>query len=124
MDITIGNRNENSKRFNFVRGADGDVSFDDTEAHAVVTTIIEVRKTYWVDANHGTNLSRLRNLTTRTPSQAEAEALDGLVALEQDNAIVDASAVASADRSNGRLALAVSWTTPSGTPGGPLAVEV
>jgi phage gp46-like protein len=117
LDISIGNRNEYSKRFNFVRGADGDVAFDDTEAHAVITT-------YWFDPNHGSKLARLRSLTSRTPSQAEAEALDALLPLQADNSITAVAAVAAADRSNGRLSLDVSWTTPSGTPGGPLAVEV
>lgn len=123
MDITIGARNEFSKRFNFVRGADGDVSFDDTEAHAVITTCCEVKGTYWVDPSHGSRLSLLRSLTSRTPSQAEAETLDALQSLEADNSITGVAVVAAADRSNGRLSLDVSWTTPSGAPGGPLAVE-
>jgi phage gp46-like protein len=72
MDITLGNRNEYSKRFNFVRGDDGDVSFDDSEAHAVMTSVVERKRSYWADATHGSELFELRNLTSRTPSQAEA----------------------------------------------------
>ncbi len=124
MDITIGARNQNTKRFNFVRASDGDVSFDNTEAHAVITSCCEVRGTYWVDSRHGSNLSLLRSLTERTPSQAQAETFDALDSLVRDNSIVTPVVDSAADLPNGRLSVDVSWTTPSGTPGGPLGVEV
>ena len=116
MDITIGNRNELSKRFNFVRGADGDVSFDDTEAHAVITSVIEHRRSYWVDPNHGSELFTLKNLSSRTPSQAEAMTIDSVAQLEADSVIVNPQATAAAVRSLGRLTIDLSWTTPSGAP--------
>lgn len=113
MDISIGNRSEATGRFNFVRGEDGDVQFDDTEAHAVITSVIEEKETWWADPTHGTNLRRLRSLTSRTPSQAEAEALDGLQPLIDDGAIeaVQADATATVGQAN-RLDLTVSWSTP------------
>lgn len=124
MDLSIGNRNQYNGRFNFVRGADGDVAFDDTEAHAVISSVEEVRGSYWADATHGSGLLLLRSLTSRTPSQAEADALDALDPLERANAIENVSATATADRRNGRLNLEVSWSTPSGIDPEPVTVEV
>ena len=124
MDITIGNRSAQTNRFNFVKGQDGDVSFDDTEAHAVITSVCEKKGTYWFDSTHGSNLANLRSLTSRTPSQAEAETLDSTDSLIRDKSVATVSATAAAIRSSGRLALEVSWTTPSGSIGGPISVEV
>lgn len=117
MDITIGNRSEATGRFNFVRAEDGDVSFDDTEAHEVVTSVIEKRKTYWANRNHGSDLRTLRNLTSRTPSQAEQTALASLDEAIAARRIVKVVAQATADRPKGRLLLSLRWTTPSGSNG-------
>jgi phage gp46-like protein len=116
MDITLGARNEYTKRFNFVRGDDGDVAFDETEAHAVMTSVIERKRSYWADPTHGSELFDLRNLTSRTPSQAEAMVLDALSSLEQANAITNIVAVARV-QAFGQLAVDVTWNTPSGMPG-------
>jgi hypothetical protein len=112
MDITIGNRSDATGRWNFVEGADGDVSFDETEAHAVVTSILEHRKSYWADANHGSDLHTLKSLTSRTPSQAEAMVREALTQLEQQNRIVVAKIAAKKDLNTGRLYVNVAWTTP------------
>jgi len=108
MDITMGNRSESSGRFNFVRGADGDVSFDDTETHAVMTSVIEQKRGYWANREHGTGLRQVKSLTRRTPSQVEAEALQGMESVRE---IRDDKANAIVERSNvGRLKLRLSWT--------------
>lgn len=117
MDITIGNRSELSGRFNFVRGEDGDVKFDDTEAHEVVTSVIEKRRSYWANRNHGSDLRTLRSLTSRTPSQAEQTALASLDRAIQAQRITRVVATARAQRSRGRLLLDLRWTTPGGSNG-------
>lgn len=119
-DIALGNRSERTGRYNFVRGADGDVLFDDTEAHAVMTSVVEHRSSYWADANHGSELHTLKNLTTRTPSQAEAMVLDGLKPLEDANMIDAKKTEVSADvirGSVGRLDIDIGWETPAGARG-------
>lgn len=119
MDITLGNRSEASKRFNFVRGADGDVSFDDTCAHEVMTALMEDRSTYVFDPNHGSEISTLANLTSRTPSQADAMGYDALRPLEKDNVITKAQVISERERilgqPTGRLLIKAKWTTPSGS---------
>lgn len=115
MDISLGNQNATSGCFNFVRGADGDVQFDDTEAHAVMTSVIERKNSYWADRSHGSNLYKLRSLTTRTPSQAVAEALDAVQSLEDTFAIQQARAEAAVAKGKlNRLNLDVSWKNGSG----------
>ncbi len=117
-DITLGNQSAATGRYNFVTSEiDGDVSFDDTEAHAVMTSIIEHRDSYAFDTNHGSKLYTLRNATSRTPSQAEAMTLDGLQSLQDDNTISAGTRVsASMSRRDGinRLDVEVNWTTPAG----------
>lgn len=117
MDITIGNQSESTGRFNFVRAADGDVSFDDTETHAVVTSVVEHEAGYWADPRHGSQLHQLRSLTSRTPSQAEAIAREALSPMEGAREIVRVKVTATADRLRGRLRLDLNWSTPGGTQG-------
>ncbi len=115
MDITLGNQNEANGCFNFVRGADGDVQFDDTEAHAMMTSVIERKKSYWADRSHGSNLYKLRSLTSRTPSQAVAEALDATQSLEAAFVVQQIRAEAAIDkRAINRLKLDVSWKNGTG----------
>ena len=119
MDITLGSRNELTGRYNFVLDeTTNDISFDDTEAHAVVTSIIEAEGSWWADRRHGSKLRTLRNLTSRTPSQATAIALEALAPLEAANAIAGVRGTAPAVRAQGqltgRLEEHTEWTTPTG----------
>lgn len=116
MDITLGSRDAVTGRFNFVLGADGDVSFDDTEAHAVMTSVAERRGSYWADPNHGSNLYTLSNITSRAPSLAEALAKDGVAALVRDGVIAGVTATASvrAPGALNTLSLKLAWTLPTG----------
>ncbi len=115
MDITLGNQNAANSCFNFVIGPDGDVQFDDTEAHAVMTSVIERKGSYWADRSHGSDLYKLRSLTSRTPSQAEAEALAATQSLEDSFAIQLVQAEASVSKtSRNRLNLDVRWKNGTG----------
>lgn len=118
MDITMGSRSEKTGRFNFVRGADGDVSFDETRAHEVVTSVTETHGSWIHDETHGSKLRSLRKLSTATPSQADAMTLESLQTLEEDNEVVEpeANSVAEVVRGQrtGRLSIRVRWKTPSG----------
>jgi len=114
-DIALGEPSADTGRFNFVRGADGDVDFDATEAHAVVTSVLEERGGYWADPSHGSDLHRLKNLTTRTPSQAEAMVREALGPLESEQLIAGVAVSAAAARRRGRLGIDLNWTTPGGS---------
>jgi phage gp46-like protein len=113
-DIALGPSPSQIGRFGFVRGADNDVVFDDTRAHSVMASVIEKRAGYWADPTHGSELYRLRSLTSRTPSQAEAAALDGLDSMVKDGSVQDVAAIAQSITSLGKLELNVAWDTPSG----------
>ena len=113
LDIALGNQNADNGCFNFVRGADGDVAFDETGAHGVVTSVVERKGTNVFDRSHGTNIWQMQSLTSRTPSQAEAEAIDGATSLEDAGEIQGLSATAAVG-SFGRLNLDVSWKSGDG----------
>lgn len=118
LDITLGARSDASGRFNLVAGADGDVAFDETSAHAVVTSATELRGSWWADPEHGWRGRTLRNLTSATPSQASAATLEAIEPLERENQVTDVEVVAEAERvagqRTGRLLRRVRWTTPAG----------
>lgn len=117
LDISLGARRGNG-RFGFVRTADGDVQFDETEAHAVVTSSVERLASWPFDPTHGSKLYTLRNLTSATPSQAEAMALEAEAPLEAAGLVRGVSASAAAataeGQRTGRLDVKISWTTPGG----------
>lgn len=120
LDISLGNRSEATGRFNFVRAANGDVSFDDTQAHAVLTSSIERRGSYADDITHGSLLFQLQNLTSRTPSQSEAMVLDALQFLERSGQILNVTVTSkgtSTSIGGGKLGIDVSWTIPGGRTG-------
>ncbi len=120
-DITIGERSEATGRFNFVRGDDGDVAFDITGGHAVVTSAVEALGSWWADPQHGCEVRSIKSLTQNTPSQVEAMTVSSLKPLEDAGEIVDVVVTAEAERSagqrTGRLIRRIRWTTPSGQPG-------
>ena len=113
-DITLGNRSDATARFNFVKGADGDVSFDDTEGHAVMTSATEDKGGYWADPNHGNEAAQLKSLTSGTPSQAEAMTTDAEAPLVQAGSIENL-VVTSSRQGFGKLVTEISWMTPGGT---------
>jgi hypothetical protein len=114
-DITLGEPNPMTGAFGFAWTADDDVSFDETGAHGVVTSIVEFKGTYPFDPTHGTHIYQQKSLTSRTPSQVEAEALDGTKPLEDADEIQNVEALAEADaRALGRLSLDVSWKSGTG----------
>lgn len=118
MDITLGQRDDNTGRFNFVIDPiTRDVSFDDTEAHAVMTSAAEDLGSYWADETHGSELSQISNITAATASQAEAAVLAAELQLEQQNKIANVVATASTGNHNGLGVLGVdlSWTVPGNT---------
>jgi phage gp46-like protein len=120
-DIALGNRSAATGRYNFVRGDDGDVLFDSTEAHAVMTSVIEHKRFYWADSNHGSDLHTLKHLSSRTPSEAEAVVLDGLKPIEDANLIDGKQTTVTATRARGssvgRLDIDIGWETPAGNKG-------
>lgn len=116
LDIAMTNRSQLTGRFNFARTATGDVAFDETQAHAVITSVAEDLNGYWADPNHGSNIGKLKSLTALTPSQAEASTLDSLSTLESQQLITKVTATATAQRDHNRLTTKVGWSTPDGVP--------
>jgi phage gp46-like protein len=115
MDITLGNQNQLTKCFNFVRDSSGDVQFDDTEAHGVVTSAMEHLGSYWADYTHGGELYKLKFATSRAPSQAEAYVVASLDPMVQDGSILTPTVSASLIKTNGinTLLADTRWTTPN-----------
>lgn len=110
MDITIGNRSQSTGRFNFKIGTDGDVAFDDTEAHAMMMSVVDHKEEYWADENQGSFVFKIKTLTSRAPSQAEAYARDGVNSMEQSG-LVSSVVAKSAVKRRGILSLDLSWTS-------------
>lgn len=113
-DISMGNISAETGRFNFVIGPDGDVSFDTTGAHAVLTSGIERRQSWWADETHGSDLFNLKSLTIDSRSQAEAMTMAAEQPLVDAGIIDNPEAHATSDRNLGRLAVNFSWNSPSG----------
>ena len=101
--------------FSVASGPGGDVMFDSTQAYAVMTAVA-CDKGWWADRTLGSNLGLIKNLTSRTPSIAEAEALDALRPLEQLNQISSGSTATASKAFNSSglntLGVDLSWTTP------------
>jgi phage gp46-like protein len=116
-DISLGNPNPTTGAFNFVRGADGDVQFDDSGAHGVLTSVIERLGTNPFDSSHGSNIWQIRSLTSKTPSQTEASALAAVQPMVSAGEIQGVATDAAANSQNpNRLDLDVSWTSGTGKP--------
>jgi phage gp46-like protein len=66
----------NTGDHNFAWDDSGDVVFDNTEQHAVMSCLVEERARWWADTEgtHGSQLYTLRTLTRGRPSLAEAYA--------------------------------------------------
>lgn len=120
-DITLGERSAATGRFNFVRDPrTGDVQFDETETHAVMTAAMEPRGGYWADPDHGSLMHQIKNLTSRAPSQAQAAVIDSLQFLERAGRIRNVQVVPSSGRTStggGWLGVDITWTTPDGKAG-------
>lgn len=115
LDIAIGrNQDARTGRWNFERTTSGDVAFDETQAHAVITSSLEYQGEYWADQSHGSTLHRIRTITSRTPSDAEQRERQALGPLERASLIVVGDVTGAADRRAARLSLDVNWTTPGG----------
>ena len=118
MDISLDDRARNpaTGRYGIFKDPKtGDVSFDDTEAFAVMSSALCDRGGYYFDFQHGSDLFALRSLTSRTPSQAEAMVLDAEQPIVNARIIAQPTAAATADRRNGRLRIDLNWTTPTGS---------
>jgi hypothetical protein len=81
--LTLANYNQHTGRFNLPLNAAGnDVVFDDTQAYAVQTAAGCIKGGYIFDPLLGSDLNKLKHLTSRTPQQATSmilEAMDPLV---------------------------------------------
>jgi phage gp46-like protein len=118
-DLALTNFNVHTARYNFARGADGDVAFDESQAFPVMSSAICRKNGYWADRDHGSELFKLRNLTSATPSEAEAMVLDAELPLEKAQLVTNVRVDATSARtvSGNQLAVDVFWDTPGG-PGG------
>jgi phage gp46-like protein len=136
LDLALTNYNARTCRYNFARGANGDVAFDQTQAFAVMSSCLCKRNGYWADANFGSDLDTLRNMTSRTPSQAQAMTADAVQPLVDQKLITGVQVGAVAAASSGaigasgnpaagnQLDVDLNWATPGGGPGGNANIRV
>lgn len=115
-DLAMTNQSGDTWLYNF-DWLNGDPRFDSTEAHRVVSLLIEHRPTpknpgYWADVTglRGSLLYTLRTVTNSTPSQAEAYSVDALQWAVNDNAITFQRAGVTARRTAQGIALSVKYT--------------
>lgn len=96
----------------------GDVTWDDTEQHAVMAALVEARGKWWADTlgTQGSQLHEVKTITVSTKSQVEAyarEALAGLVRLGRIE--LNKVVVTIPDRGRaGQIILAVYWASRGG----------
>jgi phage gp46-like protein len=114
QDVALGPSPSRVGRFGFVFGPDHDVTFDDTRAHSVVASVVDHRLGYWADPTEGSDLFRLRSLSSRAPSQAEAAAVDGLSTMVRAGDVQGVAVAARAFPQSGKLSLDVTWKSPDG----------
>jgi phage gp46-like protein len=81
-------RNPNTGRFNF-QWKDGDVVFDRTCEHEVMSRLVEKRAKWWADADgaHGSRLSTITHINASTRSEADAYAREALQPMVDANRI-------------------------------------
>ncbi len=118
LDIALTNYNQQNGRYNFALDpVSGDVMFDETQAYPVMTAVMCTRYAYWAARLLGSLLFTVKNLTSRTPSQATAAINDALQALQPD--LIKPGPVVQAVPGPGRFQLSadVWWTTPAGVRG-------
>jgi phage gp46-like protein len=111
-------RDPNTGCHNFAWGPSGDVVFDDTEEHAIMSCLIEQRGRWWADTDgtHGSQLYTLRTLTRGTPSLAEAFANEAVQPLINARRIVSFTPRARVNVQGQRFLIEVDWTLPGNKP--------
>ena len=116
-DIALA-RNPNTGGHNFVWDDSGEVVFDDTEQHAVMSCLVEQRGRWWADTTgtHGSQLYTLKTLTRSTPSMAEAFANEAVQPLLSEQQIVSFTSQAQANVQGQRFVLNVFWSVAGNKP--------
>ncbi len=114
-DITLS-QNPVTGKFDFSWTASNDVAFDDTEAHAVVSLLVERRGLWHADPTRqrGSNLLAARSILARTASETKADAeqaLQPLVVAGRIFALPSVPLVQTAIQ-GARLLMTVTWSTP------------
>lgn len=119
FDITLANYSQKTGRYGLAQNAFGDVAMDGTQAYAVQTAVGCIKDAWWADTTLGSDLSTLKQITSRTPQQATTmvqEALDPLVKLNKisPNPTVNPPEVVLGYANS--LSIDMEWTTPGGSP--------
>jgi phage gp46-like protein len=111
-------RDPNTGCHNFAWDPSGDVVFDDTEAHAIMSCLVDQRARWWADTDgtHGSQLYTLRTLTRGTPSLAEAFANEAVQPLVNARRIVAFTPRARANFQGQRFLIDVDWSVPGNKP--------
>lgn len=91
--------------------------FDDTEAHTVLSLVLEWQAKWWADATgkRGSRLNTLRNDTRTTQSELVARVNEALAPAVADGRI-QTMAVTAERQAPGRYAFHVRWRTRAGRP--------
>lgn len=107
-------RNVTNGKMEIAWGSDGDVVWDDTEQHAVMSALVIARAKWWADTQGtlGSQLDEVRTITASTKSDVEAYAREALAELVKagritvQNVVVNLPSIGQA----GRIELAVYWS--------------
>jgi phage gp46-like protein len=91
--------------------------FDDTEAHTVLSLVLEFQAQWWADqtGKRGSRLHTLRNDTHTTQSELVARVNEALAPAVADGRLQQVSVTAERD-SPGRYAFHIRWSTRAGKP--------
>jgi phage gp46-like protein len=117
-DIAL-TRNPATGRFDFAFTASsgGDVAFDDTNEHRVLSLLLEHRDRWFAaKKGRGSRLYAIKHDRASTTSLLESSARDALKKATDEGWISDVSARAVKVRA-GRFSLFVQWKNPSAKPG-------
>lgn len=122
-DMAMTNRDAGTGLYSFDWDSTGEPTFDDTQAHRVLTQLIEHRASasspgYWDDptGKHGSLLYTVRETRRGTPSQVEAYAADALDKCVLDKALTyDPEDVTARSVGPTRIDLAVTYTAAGRT---------
>lgn len=114
-------RNPATGKFDIQWDATGNVAFDSTQEHAVLSLIIERKAQYWADTTgvRGSYLYAVKEDRKATPSKMQGFVVDALQPLIDNRTILPPQgqqtvAVSATRVKPGRIDLAVTYTTPQG----------
>lgn len=114
-DVTLVPSARRPGKLTFAFDESGDLRFDDSQAYAVLTSVVCKKDHYRFDGAFGTRIYQIKQDRSTTGSQLAAAARDGGDACRAAGLITEFSAFAERRRT-GRFLLSLSWRVPGVDP--------